>query len=161
MSEPGRSTLESSVGGVDTVGTVNTLRTNVARFTLQRPVLERDAHGPYVRLQFDAYSVSGLWVSEFMKRDHHHGWPPDLPLPYYHHGEIRVKDLRPGDVARLVEALREWVEETNQEVERLHVLAAEHAEEAERRLQFEAEVIAAERALDELFSQPQDSLANA
>jgi len=125
----------------------------MGKFMLPRPVLERDSSGPFVRLRFDAFSVSGLWVSEFSKREHEHGWPRKLPKPYYEHGEVRVKDLRPEDVARFVEALREWVDATNEEVDRLRLgIEAQQREGEDPRLKFEEDVAATERTLNELFS---------
>ena len=122
------------------------------RLALQRPVLERESDARSVRLGFAAFSVSGLWVSEFMRQEHEHKWPADLPKPYYEHGEIRVKSLPPEDVGRFIESLRGLVDATNAEVARLRMDGGVRLETAEPRLQFEAQVAAAERVLDDLFS---------
>ena len=124
---------------------------DAVKMELPRPSLERVRDDPgAVRLRFELRGAPAFWADVFNGEAGGRSWPRGLPIPRIEEDYIDVTRLPVGDVRRYVEALRDYVADTNREAERQRpeVEAREHESEAEVH-RFDEEFEEAQRFLNE------------
>jgi hypothetical protein len=131
---------------------------DAVKVELPRPSLERARDDPAaVRLRFELSGVPAFWADVFNGEAGGRSWPRGLPIPRIEDDCIDVARLPVGDVRRYVEALRDYVADTNREAERQRPeLEAREHESAAAVHRFDEEFEEAQRFLNEQFGPSRD-----
>jgi hypothetical protein len=131
---------------------------DAVKMELPRPTLERVRDDPgAIRLRFELSDVPAFWADVFNGEAGGRSWPRGLPIPRIDDDCIDVTHLPVSDVRRYVEALRDYVADTNREAERQRPEIDAREQESQAAAQrFEEEFEEAQRFLNEQFDPSHD-----
>jgi hypothetical protein len=131
---------------------------DAVKVELPRPSLERVLDDPgAARLRFELSGVPAFWADVFNGEAGGRSWPRGLPIPRIENDCIDVARLSVSDVRRYVEALRDYVADTNREAERQRPEIEAREQESEAAVhRFEEEFEEAQRFLNEQFGPSRD-----